>query len=225
MSGPGIRSPDPGHPSEASESARPSDDDAVSRNPEVFDRVHCNVNPTPRPTGGLGETRAGGGGSSLAAAVDRRRGRGGLVLITRRGPRPRPERPSASRAAESNEASERRAGPGRDGPPVQGRDPRTSTQIGSVQPFEEADLYAKVSGYLSDPERRLRRPREAGPAPRRDRRPRDRHGRGEGRRRRASRPRPPWRRRRPSSSRRRRTATPRPPRSSRRSPRSTATSP
>src|SRR4051794_1615643 len=25
---------------------------------------------------------------------------------------------------------------------------RTSTQIGSVQPFKEADLYAKISGYL-----------------------------------------------------------------------------
>jgi HlyD family secretion protein len=32
---------------------------------------------------------------------------------------------------------------------TQGGITRTSTQIGSVQPFEEADLYAKISGYLS----------------------------------------------------------------------------
>ena len=49
--------------------------------------------------------------------------------------------------------------------------------------------------------RRLRRPRQARPAPGRDRRPRGRRGRQEGRRRRRARPRPPWRRPRPSSSR------------------------
>jgi HlyD family secretion protein len=33
--------------------------------------------------------------------------------------------------------------------PTRGGIIRTSTQIGSVEPFEEADLYAKISGYLS----------------------------------------------------------------------------
>ncbi|MEA2631856.1 MAG: HlyD family secretion protein, partial [Chloroflexota bacterium] len=56
--------------------------------------------------------------------------------------------PEASRAGGPGEASEEPV-------PVEtvhlssGGIMRTSTQIGSVQPFEEADLYAKLSGYLS----------------------------------------------------------------------------